>query len=415
LTTALELLMTLPDTPARARQELALQIALGTPLVITQGYGVPEVAKVYTRARELYQQVGGTPDLLPILFALWRFYFVRGAYQIAHELAEQFTRQAQNVQDPALRLPAHLMPGLTLFRLGQFASARTHLEQGVALYDSERHRVDGSRAFVYSQDTGTMCLAYAAWVLGHLGYMDQALQRGRQALSLAHELAHPFSIAFASQFLASVHRFRREGRATQELAEATIALAREQGFPYWVAGGTFVRGLALVEQGQKEEGIAQIRQGIDAWKAMGIERLGQPSILLAEVYGQVGQTEDGLALLARALSEAQDSGEQWWTAELYRIKGQLMLQKLSVPNPQSPTPNPQAEAEACFHKAIEIAQRQQAKSLELRAVTSLSRLWQSQGKKTEARQILAEIYGWFTEGFATGDLQEAKALLSELL
>ncbi|MBI3799558.1 MAG: AAA family ATPase, partial [Deltaproteobacteria bacterium] len=421
LSTALDLLTTLPDTPARARQELALLIALGASLVITKGYAVPEVAKVYARARELYQQVGSTPDLLPALFSLSRFYFVRGEYQIAHELAEQFTRQAQSVQDPALRLSAHLMPGLTLFRLGEFAAARTHLEQGIALYDAEKRRGDGSGAFVYSQDTGTMCLAYAAWVLEHLGYMDQALQRGRQALSLAHELAHPFSIAFASQFLASVYRFRREGRATQEIAEATIALAREQGFPYWVAGGTFVRGLALVEQGQKEEGIAQIHQGIDAWKAMGIERLGQPSILLAEAYGQVGQTEAGLALLAQALSETQESGEQWWTAELYRIKGQLVLQsqvpspKSQVGNPQSAIRNPQLEAEACFHKAIEIAQRQQAKSLELRAVMSLSLLWQSQGKKAEARQILAETYGWFTEGFDTGDLQEAKVLLSELL
>jgi predicted ATPase len=313
------------------------------------------------------------------------------------------------------------MPGLTLFRLGEFAAARTHLEQGSALYDSEKRRVNGSSAFVYSQDPGTMCLAYAAWVLGHLGYMDQALRRGQQALSLAHELAHPFSIAFASQFLASVHRFRREGRAAQELAEATIVLAREQGFPYWVAAGTFVRGLALVEQGQKEEGVTQIQQGIDAWKAMGIERLGQPSVLLAEAYGQVGQTETGLALLAQALSEAQESGEQWWTAEVYRIKGELTLKQSDVRrptsdvgNPQSAIHNPQLEAEACFHKAIEIARRQQAKSLELRAVMSLSRLWQSQGKKPEARQILAEIYGWFTEGLDTRDLQEAKALMEEL-
>src|SRR5713101_1589474 len=327
LTVAIELLATLPDTPARARQELALQIALGTPLVITKGYGVPEVAKVYTRVRELYQQVENPSQFLSVFFALWRFYFVRGAYQTAHELAEQFTHQAQGIQDPALLLPAQLVPGLTLFRLGEFASARTHLEQGIALYDPEKHRIDRAGAFVYGQDPGLMCLSYAAWILWHLGYPDQALKRGQQALSLAHELAHPFSLAFALQFIASVHRFRREGRAVQERAEAVIALAREQGFPYWVAGGTFVLGLALVEQGQKEDGIAQIRQGIDAWKAMGIERMGQPSILLAEAYGEVGQAEAGLSLLAQALAEVQESGEQWWKAELYRIKGQLTLQQ----------------------------------------------------------------------------------------
>lgn len=191
LTTALELLLTLPDTPERARQELALQIALGTSLVITKGYGVPEVAKVYTRARELYQQVESTTQFLPVLFALWRFYFVRGAYQTARELAEQFTRLAHSKQDPMILLPAHLVPGLTLFRLGEFASARAHLEEGIALYDAEKHQVDRASTFFYSQDAGTMCLSYLAWTLGHLGYLDQALKRGQEALTLAHELAHP--------------------------------------------------------------------------------------------------------------------------------------------------------------------------------------------------------------------------------
>jgi len=198
-----------------------------------------------------------------------------------------------------------------------------------------------------------------------------------------------------------------------------IALASEQGFPHWSAGGTFLRGWALAEQGQGEEGIAQMRQGIAAWQALGVEQLGQPFVLLAEVCGKAGQTEEGLHLLASALAEVQKSGERWWEAELYRIKGELTLQQSKVQSPKSPAPStqhpaPNTQAEACLLKAIELARRQSAKSLELRAVMSLSRLWQQQGKTEEARQQLAEIYGWFTEGFDTSDLQEAKVLLQEL-
>ncbi len=192
-----------------------------------------------------------------------------------------------------------------------------------------------------------------------------------------------------------------------------------------MAGGTGLRGWALAEQGQGEEGIVQIRQGLSAWQATGAE-LARPYILalLAEAYGKGGQAEEGLSVLAEALAVVDKTGERCHEAELYRIKGELTRQKFQVsgskfqvppsPQPLIPSPQAEAEAEACFHTAIEIARRQQAKSLELRAVMSLSRLWQQQGKKEEARQMLSEIYSWFTEGFDTADLQEAKALLEEL-
>ena len=201
-----------------------------------------------------------------------------------------------------------------------------------------------------------------------------------------------------------------------------MELSREQGFAYYLMQGTLLRGRALAEQGHGEEGIAQMCQGLAAYRATGTET-GQPPFLawLAEAHKKVGQAEEGFTALAEALAIVNKTGERWYEAELYRLKGELTLQKLSVAssqlsvtNPQSPTPNPHAEAEACFQKAIEIARRQQAKSLELRASMSLSRLWQQQGKKEEARQMLAEIYNWFTEGFDTKDLQEAKALLAEL-
>ncbi len=434
LTSALELLKTLPETPQRARQELTLQIALGAPLVATKGYGVPEVAKVYTRARELYQQeVGDIPQFLPLLFGLWRFYSARGDFQTAHELAEQLLRSAQQVQDSTLLVPAHFAVGFTLFRLGELAAARRHLEQGITLYDPEKHHPDRADAFLYGQDPLVVCLSWASWALWYLGYPGQALESSRKALALAHELAHPFSLAFALQFAAVLHRLRREADVAQERAEAAIALASEQGFPYWAAGGMFVRGWALAERGEVEEGIAQMQQGIAAWRAAGATQFGQPFIVLAEVYGKNGRAQEGLSLLDEALTEVQNSKEHWWEAELHRVKGTLTLQsktslgqvpdksqasqdRSEVPSTQHLAPNTQAEAEAeaCFLKAIDLARRQSEKSLELRAVVGLSRLWQNQGQKAEARQLLAEVYDWFTEGLGTADLQEAKTLLEEL-
>jgi predicted ATPase len=220
------------------------------------------------------------------------------------------------------------------------------------------------------------------------------------------------------------HQLRRDRALTHEWAEAGITLAREHGFPVWLGLGAVLQGWARVDRGQSEEGISQLRQGLATRQAIGAGIFHSYSLaLLAEAYGKAGQAEDGLAALAQALTVMDKSGERFYEAELYRLKGELTLQRFNVQgstfkvaNPQSLTPNPQAqaEAEAHFLKAIEIAQRQQAKSLELRAGMSLSRLWQSQGKREEACQLLAELYGWFTEGFDTKDLQEAKALLEEL-
>jgi len=430
LTKELDLIKTLPDTPERTQQELTLQIALGGPLMATKGFAAPEVEKAYARARELCQQVGETPQLFLVLWGLWAFYTVRAELQAARELGEQSLSLAQSVQDPALLLWAHLMVGVTLFWLGEFASAQAHLEQSVALYDPQQHR---SHAFFYGQSPKVSCLSIATWALWLLGYPDQAQERIRGALALAQELSHPFSLVYALFYAASLHRFRREVQAAQERAEALIALSREQGFLYRLTFGTILRGWATVEQGQGEEGITQIRQGLAAFQATGAGVVRPYFLaLLAEAYGKVGQGEKGLSVLAEAFAVVDRTGERLYEAELYRLKGELSLQsrqvedkpktsqdKSAVRSPESedtdPRPlAPDPQAEACFHKAIEIARRQSAKSLELRAVMSLSRLWQQQGKKDEARQMLAEIYGWFTEGFDTADLQEAKALLQEL-
>jgi class 3 adenylate cyclase/predicted ATPase len=409
LTTALELLKTLPDTLARAQQELVVQTTLGLALVTTKGYAVPEVLQAYSRARELCRQVGETPQLFPVLFGLWGFHLALGESRTARGLAEQLVDLAQQQPDSAPVVQAHYALGTTLLFLGEFVPARAHVEQGSGLYDLQQHR---SLAFLYGGvDPQVECLSYAALIRWYLGYADQALERIPAVLAFAQELAHPFSLTFALFHAAELHYLRRDGHATQERAAAMTALSRDQGFSEALALGTILQGWALAAQGQAEEGIALLHQGLAALQAIGTE-LGRTYFLamLAEAYGKEGKAKEGLTVLAEALAQVEKTEERFYEAELYRLRGTLTLQsKVSSPKPQV-----EEEAKACFLKAIDIARRQQAKSLELRAVMSLARLWQQQGKQKEAHALLSEVYGWFTEGFDTKDLQEAKALLDEL-
>ena len=420
-THALTLLPILPETPERTEQELQVHMALGPALIATKGYADPDIGHTYSRAWELCQQVGETPHLFPVLFGLWLFHLVRGELQTARHEAEEFLRLVNRQQAPALFLEAHGILGITLIYLGECAMARRYLEQSLALYNLAQHR---SLAFLYGQDHGVACLSYAAWVLWLLGYPDQALQRSQEALSLAQELSHPFSRAFALNFAALLRLYRREGQAAQAQAETLIALSVEQGFVLYCAHGTILRGGALVVQGQGEAGRAQMLQGLEALQATGAV-LRRPYYLavLAEVYGRQQQAKEGLTLLTTALEVVHKSAERIHEAELYRLKGELLLQQwqgsgftVPVANPQPLTLSPQVEveAEACFLKALEVARHQQAKSWELRAAISLGRLWQQQGKPGEARQLLTEVYTWFTEGFDTADLREARTLLTAL-
>jgi class 3 adenylate cyclase/predicted ATPase/energy-coupling factor transporter ATP-binding protein EcfA2 len=404
-TKGLELLKTLPDTPERAQQELTLQIALGSPLMATKGYGAPEVQKTYTRARELGRQVGETPQLFPLLWGLWEFHGMTAQYKAARELAEQCLKLAQSSHDPVLLVEAHYALAGTLFPLGELATARGHYEDLIALYDPRQH---SSYVSLYVHDPGVVGRCAEAFILWHLGYPDQALTRVHEALTLARELSHPYSLGLALAWGAPfLHQYRREGQAAQERAEAGITISHEQGFSLHITG-TMLRGWALAEQGQAEEGIAQIRQGLEAYR---VEYLCTFYLsLLAEACGKAGRVEDGLQALAEALAMVDRTGECVYAAELHRLKGQLTLQS-QVPSPKSQV---EKEAEQCFLKAIEIARQQSAKSWELRAVMSLSRLWQQQGKQKEAHEMLAAVYNWFTEGFDTKDLQEAKRLIEEL-
>jgi predicted ATPase len=362
------------------------------------------VERLYTRARELCEQVGEPWQLFRVLWGLWEVYFQRGVYQMMRALGEQLLSLAERLHDSDLLLEAHHALWATLVFGGELAAAQPHLDQGMQLYELQRHR---THAALYSgHDPGVCCRMFTAQSLWFRGYPNQALASIQAALALAQQLAHPLSLTMALRWAAVLHHLRREAPLTQARAEASMTIATDQEFPQHVAVAMPLRGWALAASGHGEEGMAQIRQGLAAYQTTGASRVRPYQLaLLAEASTQVGQTTEGLAALAEALALLDKSGVRWWEAELHRLRGALLLQH------EGAQPG---EADACFQQALIIARRQQAKSLELRAATSLARLWQQQGKHAAARELLAPLYGWFTEGFETADLQDAKALLEEL-
>ncbi len=403
LTTALARLNTLPDTPQRLQQELHLHLSLGVPLVFTRGHAAPEVEATYTRALALCQQVGDASQHFAALLGLRRLHHGRGDLQRAQGLSEELLALAQQADDAGRLARAHMMLAEVLLSEGVFGQARDHAAQGSTLYDRQQQR---AQAILYGNDTGVGCLCYEAIALWMLGYPDQALQRSQQGQALAQEVAHPFSLGFALQQAGWLHQHRREAQAAQARAEAVIVMTTEQDFALFLAHGTVLRGWAFAAQGRAAEGIAEMQQGLAAYQAIGQGGVWRivALALLAEGYDKAGQVAAGLDALHEALAMAECCGARQWEAELNRLKGELLLEQ---------TVDHTGEAEACFMQALAIARRQQARSYELRAAMSLSRLWQQQGKRHEARALLAPIYGWFTEGFDTADLQEAKALLDE--
>jgi class 3 adenylate cyclase/predicted ATPase len=403
LTTGIELLKTLPETPAHTQHALTLYTALGAALLMAKGHAAPEVEDAYTRARALCQQVGETPELVPVLFGLWRSYIGRSQLRTAREIGDTLLRLAHRAHDPAFAVIAHHTLGWTWFCLGELPAARQHAEEGIVRYTPDQHQ---ARVFRMGQDPGVACRATAALTLWLLGYPAQALARLHEALALAHALSHPFSVAWARCMAAWVSQFCRDVPAVHEQAEAAVVLATAQGFPLWATQGTILQGWALAMQGQGEAGMAQLREGLAAYRATGsTQHVSYYYTMLVDISAHLGDTADGLQALAEAHTLLEQQEARWWEAEVCRLRGVLLLRQPGTPP---------AEAEACFQLALDVARRQQAKSLELRAAMSLARLWPQQGKRAEAYDLLAPLYGWFTEGFDTADLQEAKALLDAL-
>ncbi|TDG03981.1 adenylate/guanylate cyclase domain-containing protein [Paraburkholderia guartelaensis] len=408
LGTALELLKHLPDTPERARQELTLQLALGPALMAARGYGAPEVEAVYTRALALWKQVGETSQLFPVQLGLLTYYALHAQYATARELGERLLSFAQDARDPELLVEANSALGTTLFFQGDFGTAHARQQQVLALYRPQQHH---AHAFIYGTDPGIRDLNLSAWIMWYQGYPDRACKPNQEALALAKKMSHPFSLAFTLVATAVLHQFRREAQLVQERAESAIALSTAQGFPFWLGWGTILRGWALAEQGCLEEGIAQMTQGLSAYRTAGAE-LGRSYVLglFASAYEHAGHAQAGLGALAEALAMVERTGERYYEAELHRLRGELILHQSDRQHDGAT----EQEAEGHFHKAIEKGCHQGAKSLELRATLSLARLWQRQGRTEAASKKLSEIYSFFTEGFDTADLLEAKGLLDEL-
>jgi class 3 adenylate cyclase/predicted ATPase len=407
LRAAIDLLAKLPDSPERLQRELHLQLALGPAYFAIDGWGAPGAERAHTRARELCETIGDLPELFPASFGLWAIYLQHDELRTAYELAEQLLRRAASARDPTLLVYAHLALGKTALWMGELPCAKQQLELALSFYDRERHRPLASR--YAGADAGVMCRSYLGLTLWSLGYPEQALAQGKEALTLGRELSHPNSLDVAKFFYADVRHLRRDrdARAVQESAERSIESIVAQG--YFASGGsaiaTMVRGWAMALQG-REEGVAEIQKGLAVRRAAGGE-VAQPTYLgmLAEASLATGRLGDGLTALTEALAIANDLEDRWYEAETHRLSGELLLRQNDLDT---------TAAQNCFERAIEISRKQGAKSFELRATMSLARLLVKQGRRHEARAMLTEIYNWFTEGFDTPDLKDAKSLLDEL-
>jgi len=405
---ALTLLRAWPESPERTQRELTLAVLLGAALSATQGYAAPEVARTYARARELCEQVGDTAQLSPVLIGLGRFYLVRGEFQTARDIAAQLLTIAEATRDTVALLAAHNALGGVSFYAGDFEAALAHLERGIALYDSRAHSPNRSPAFRLGQDPGVSCMTHAAMTLWMLGYPARAAARMQEAFALARSLDHPFSVSYACHFGAGVHQWRGDRQAVRNVEDEALALDTEHGFGLFLTAGAIQRGWLLAEDGH-EEGLAQMRDGLARHRAIGAEVLVPAFLaLVAEVHEKLGRLAEGLSVLSEAFVAGQRSGQHYWEAELYRLRGALTRPSAAAGTAAAD------DAESCFLQAIGVARSQKAKSLELRAATSLSRLWAGQGKVREAQALLSGVYTWFTEGFDTIDLIDAKSLLEEL-
>jgi predicted ATPase len=372
-------------------------------LFAVKGYAAPEANRAYTRARDLCARLGDPrEELFSALYGLWAAHLMRGELRKCYQLGEQLLRRAESARDAALLLYARYALGTTSNMMGEFVSAREHLEIAIALYDPDRHRALTSR--YEGVDAGVSNLSLGAFVLWQLGYPGQALKRSNEARALAERLSHPQSLSRAGMMAGVFHLLLRDVRAVQHVAEGVMALSAERGISEGLSWATILRGSAMAAQGCHGEGIALIQEGLAMFRAAGLvvrNSLG----LLAGAYMEAGRFDDGLSALTEALTTVDQHEQLVAGPEIYRLKGELLLKQ-----DQSNAP----EAQRCFERAIAIARKQSAKSWELRATMSLARLLAMHGRRDEARAMLAEIYDWFTEGFDTADLKEAKALLAEL-
>jgi class 3 adenylate cyclase/predicted ATPase len=399
----LELVASLPNAPKHLADEFALLLAIGGPLIATRGSAAPEVERTYSRASALSDQLGRSAELFPVIRGLWHCYLVRGELARAHDLAERLVVLAQN-GSPLGRALARRARGTTLFFLGRFTEAAAALDEGIAIDDAIEGRDEPAQLLFYTERAGVVCRLYRAWTLWYLGFPDRAVETIEAAIALGQRLAHVHTLAFALTWAALLHTFRREFESAQERAAAAIDLAREHRLSERLADAGMCRGCALVGLGHHIEGTEQLRAGLAALNVSGA-RVPDTQWLgfIAEAHFRASEFNRALSVLDRAAEIAAVTGECHYQAELYRLRGTVLAASSET-----------AEAASWLQHALDVARDQQAKSWELRAATSLARLCAEQGERQKAHDLLAPVYGWFTEGFDTADLKDAKALLEAL-
>jgi predicted ATPase len=405
LTKGLELIDSLRDSPERISREIDFRLALGTPLIATQGWASVEAQAAYTRAKELCAGTGETPELFRSLVGLWNYYSVRPDLETASELSRELFNLAAKLGSDEFRLLAEHVACRTCWHSGRYTSVLSHAAQVRVLYDAERHR--GPKIFM--ADPAMQALASESLALWFLGYPERASERGLAALAMGQTVAHPFSLCWALLGEARLRILRREPELMAAPTKACLAVAREQGFAFECAQGSMLEIWhdAWVTGQCADDRIDAFRSALAELRSMGFRsHLGYWHALFAECLEKQGNTDEALTALEAAVVHFERRGsDALWEPEVHRLIGDLLLRR----NPSAPD-----RAEVSYRRAIERARSQEAKSWELRAATSLARLWRDQGKHAEAHELLAPIYGWFTEGFDTLDLKEAKALLDEL-
>jgi serine/threonine protein kinase/tetratricopeptide (TPR) repeat protein len=400
----LELLESLEESPARDARQLELLGPLGVAYLAVRGYAAPEVGPVFRQARELCERAGQSKELFALLLGIWEWHTVRGDLRLCAELAVEGIEFAERSGDPGIMMEALFMPGETMLYRADFAGARDRFATAVAEFD-DRERTKLWAAHT-GHDAGVTHRSNLAVCLWHLGYPDQAMEANREMCQLAREIGHPFSVAYALHHTAWLNCCCRLGREAQAAAEELIALATEQGFALWRATGTYFRGAGVLLQGRREEALPLLLAGIEAFRATGAElTLTFQFATVGDAYTQAGRFDLAHQALAEGLAIAEKNDERCHEAEIYRLKGELLLAE---------APDQAAAADECFHHAIELARRQQSKGWELRATMSLARLRRQQERRREAHELLAAKLGAYTEGWATPDFIDARKLLESL-
>jgi predicted ATPase len=398
----IEMLDELADDETRVRQELAMQVSLGHANIVVNGHAALGAERAYARALVLCEELGDVPELAPTLIGLWRFHVVARPLDETEDIARRLLRLEEGTEVTEIQVAGHYAMGFTSLCMGKLGDARINLEEGIALYLASQRSAE---VYHLGGEAGVICRAYLAQTEWLLGFPERAQRNIQESVALAEKLDDPFTLARALCFTGAIIS-EVCGRDTDTFVERGLDLATQKGFSFWVDHGRVHQMNANFKNHLSDSALDELRHSVDARHKTGAHSTTPYyRTLLARACQQAGRIDEGLRVLEEAKEGVEARGERWWESEVQRLTGELLLSQ-SIENA--------ADAERCFVQAIDISRNQEAKSLELRAAMSLARLWQRQGKGREARPLLGDCYGWFTEGFETADLGAAKALIDDL-